>query len=559
MILDRSKGIIFNENTPILVYDYIYKIMRIRNGSIEAIKSFQYHEMKDDEKKSKTDLEKIAQYVSAYDGEWDLKSLKQAFKHICKFNDKIFIDLHYTIGEKTPLTPLNVDILMIYKICLRMSIDVKKDDTITTMNDKIKCRLAKSQYTQTEVVETKEFSTQTDAVEEVVEEEKEEEEHEFENKDISYFIYKSKLNEKESIEAAYDVFDLDITSSSSPVREIKELAKHGKKKYVPVDPVFRKWYKINKSFYNVKKFYKPYFNDKYTPNDVTDLLSMEGLHFGGKDDLYMRVLNKNFYNGKIPGIVDKTVAYHEPLEEAGDCISYGSIENKEMAVFTIEELIQYFKSKDAFVDPLSEGLISDEAMDKLGIICSGTFSDTYEELQRVIDVIENKNKIKSKSINNLQLEACDDSKKTNFSKYFRILFELGMYMRGWKVDDTDDFPLTSEMCNKASEEMDKIEKNINECHQRLTELISEFSEKEKSVINALPLIKINGQRNIYISNNEQEGLTVSDRLKIIFKDTDNIHSCIRMSSNYLISSANYYLKFMVGEELLDIKTLDLIS
>ena len=132
-------------------------------------------------------------------------------------------------------------------------------------------------------------------------------------------------------------------------------------------------------------------------------------------------------------------------------------------------------------------------------------------------------------------------------------------MRGWKVGEEEDYPLKSEVCNTASLEMDKIERNINLHHSELTNFVEGLDDSEKDVLKSLPLIKLNAQKNLYISNNEQEGLTIYKRLEIIFGDTGNVYACIRMSSNYLISSANYYYRQLTGNDLIDVTHLDLIS
>jgi hypothetical protein len=562
MILDRSVGLHLDENTPLLVYDYLYKIMRIKGGTPDIIKTFEYDTVPDDMRYNEEHLSKIAQYVSSYYGDWNFKALKIAFKQLIKFKKQVYIERDYTIGEKTPSDPLSYDILMIYKLCLKMKIELTKDETIYTMNKKIQQKLFKTENkidvdTQTEKIEYKDMNIQTETEDvemEMIEEE--EEVYPRPEKDINYFIFKSKLSDEEAIESAGVVYSIDISSSRFPKREIKEIAKS--KKYIPVDEIFRKNYLINKSYYNVKKFYKPWFNDFYTDDDISSLLSREGVE-GGQNELYYRSYHKNFYCGKIPGIVTATVSL-EPLEEAeGECISYGSILQKKMIVFTLDELIRHFKVRDSFADPLDEGYISDEAMEKLIMICSGQNNHEYDELQQMINVIENKTKLKSANIKNLELEACDPTKKQHFIDYFKRLFELGMYMRGWKIDGTDDFPLTSEMCNSASTHADEIQKNIGEHYSKLNELYEGLEESERNVIRDLPLIKINSLKNLYISNNQQEGLTIGERLNIIFNDTDNVYACIRMSSNYLISSANYYTHYLKEEELINLRNLDLIS
>ncbi|MEF3088174.1 hypothetical protein, partial [Bacillus altitudinis] len=70
----------------------------------------------------------------------------------------------------------------------------------------------------------------------------------------------------------------------------------------------------------------------------------------------------------------------------------------------------------------------------------------------------------------------------------------------------------------------------------------------------LPLMKYKN-KNFYVVNSEEQGLTIQDRIKIIKNSTENVNSCIKTSSNFLIHSSIYYMD-IIGLETLDISKIE---
>ena len=113
-------------------------------------------------------------------------------------------------------------------------------------------------------------------------------------------------------------------------------------------------------------------------------------------------------------------------------------------------------------------------------------------------------------------------------------------MRGWKVNNNYQLPLDKNICNENSFHTEKIEMNIHDCMTSLFKFIDDLEPHIKTIIKALPLIKLNeNDKTFYRNTNIDEGLTLIERLNIIVKN-DNVYSCIRMSSNYIASTYYYY-------------------
>ena len=80
------------------------------------------------------------------------------------------------------------------------------------------------------------------------------------------------------------------------------------------------------------------------------------------------------------------------------------------------------------------------------------------------------------------------------------------------------------------------------------------------IIKSLPLIKLSEKDKSYYRNtNSDEGLTFYDRLMLISTNPDSIYSCLRLSSNYIIATSQYYNALINGKQYIDITKLDFIQ
>jgi hypothetical protein len=131
----------------------------------------------------------------------------------------------------------------------------------------------------------------------------------------------------------------------------------------------------------------------------------------------------------------------------------------------------------------------------------------------------------------------DPETKRTIQMTFRYLLHLGMFMRGWI--GSGDYPVTSAPVPPGRE----IELAVN-----VTNAIGSYESSCRSLgrigtqINNLPLV-IYKDKEYQVSNQINEGLTIQDRINIIKEGerTRNVQSCIRLSSNWICSSAHKYI------------------
>jgi hypothetical protein len=117
------------------------------------------------------------------------------------------------------------------------------------------------------------------------------------------------------------------------------------------------------------------------------------------------------------------------------------------------------------------------------------------------------------------------------------LLHVGMYMRGWM--GSGDFPVIRSVVpiEKEPEVAINVTKSMAEYDS-----ICRSLGKLGSLINDLPLVLYrDGQ--YHMSNCSREGYTIMDRINIVRQGdrTGNVASCIRLSSNWLCSSAHKYM------------------
>ena len=82
----------------------------------------------------------------------------------------------------------------------------------------------------------------------------------------------------------------------------------------------------------------------------------------------------------------------------------------------------------------------------------------------------------------------------------------------------------------------------------------------KIMVKGLPLIKLSERdKTYYRSSNPDEGLTFYDRLILISSKPDSIYACMRLSSNYLAATAQYYNALINSMNFFDINKLEFIQ
>jgi hypothetical protein len=100
---------------------------------------------------------------------------------------------------------------------------------------------------------------------------------------------------------------------------------------------------------------------------------------------------------------------------------------------------------------------------------------------------------------------------------------------------------------------------------RVDRSISEFNSKfnEKMMCNVVPGLTLLSYKNgVYtVITDPTKGLTIKDRLTIVgAKDRmTNVNSCIRISSNYLLATAHFYMMAIGLKSEIDIRLMSHIA
>lgn len=551
---------------------------------------------------SNDDYNKIANFVSGESSPWQRENLLRAKQHIIDFDEKLEISVPIRYGYKTNDNFFNYDIIMLYNYCYSRKIKLDKEDTIETIAEKIKVKkeedaiseedcveiikdnvedcnklellqimkfLHSKEKKEKEIIETPAPVVQPVPVIEVKKKRPLSSIEEIKNNiNINYMISRSDLDENEALVYAAKFLALNLKDSDNKVEELMEYNRCRVEEitYSPLfEDKFGKNYKINNYYYRLEYFWHPEISDLYPQKNINMLLKNEALKSeAGKDELDTSLCYKNFYLGIIPGQENQeTLVYKSaPMDiTRNKILTYGIRQENNFVLLSIEEIIKHFKSYGRLVDFVNtEEKINDHAIKKLISICKLFSSEEeYMSLLELIDEIKNKKPEENNLLEEFKgkyLFASDQ-----IDRVFEEIFFLAMYIRGWKINNMYDYPLTADSCLSYSDYEKKIEDNVRSSIRRINNYTDNIADKSISkMIKQLPLIKYNRKnKEFYNSVNTEEGLTIFDRIKIINETSDNVYACLKLSSNHLAASAQYYLDKLAGKKIFDIDKLEFIQ
>ena len=547
-------------NTPLCVIEEIMKclghevsvddIKTERNAIIEFIQN----ETKDivvKEEYSPEELSDISIFVSQKETSWDHQNLIKAFNHIVFFDNNI--PENFTYGTKSNNNPISYDVTMLYSFCIDNGIRTNCSDSLNELAAYVRLSFAKrhvlldslivkiSQIDNFGLINILKESKYGDKMEFMFSDSSQNSIQKLRN--IDNPLNRSMLTNEEAIVYAAKNFNLDITGSSSPSREILEISKGPGYKPVVKDN-FCSNYHINPSYYDLTKFWKSRLSCLYTEKMLMNLLSNECVNYKDISDprrfLYEITLTKNIYPGIIPDIdYNETYVYKTPFTELNPkhIISYGVLHTNDIIALTPEEITKFLTTHKEFKDFRNEGeILSERNLKKLILICK-----SFPHEQKFLTL----------------LNVIRDT-KTQINKLFDDMFELGMIMRGW--DKQSDYPLSENDCRDFAIKYDEIENNVGISMKAVLEQINGLSDTTKMIIKSLPLIKLSEKdKNYYRSTNSDEGLTFYERLTLISTNPDSIYSCLRLSSNFIVATSQYYNVLINGKSYIDISKLEFIQ
>lgn len=511
------------------------------------------------------DLGVLARFINCEET-WSAFSLMRAYLHLIEFDLSTFQYEGNVFGPKTSEHPKSIDLILTYRLCQYFSIAMTRN---TTFEDMVFRLRSGSFY----------FRSTISSQEESNDESLEEFNSFLMTSEDKIYRFLNPRNGVQSILFAAKAYDVDISLSKFPLNEYHTLAQQGTYAFIPYDESFRKKFRINPSFFNIRERYNPKFDFLYTPKDKIKFASDEGYkeirfhsnkeytHSEGEKatNFLMSVYSdNNFYPGKHPFSEGRTPIELEEIEflDESSVVSYGTYVSAggecSFQTFKFDELCDFFSYRKNFCNPLNEKkLFSEREITKLLILCSTSFNPAAKRLKECI--LQIRNSIRSlypEEVELLSLSSrSEENRKLSISLLRRIL-EIGMFMRGWKVT-SDEYPLKSEETVWGDREAE-VSLNVSKALIEFNTLIERSDNKEVLIATlVLPLVEYKSSSFVR-SVDVNQGLTIADKLRII-ETPDSIYACIRMSSNLLCATSYKYLKTLGENPGFDISLMRHIS
>lgn len=537
----------------------------------------------------------VASFVNKH-SEWPLKSLIEAYNFLMGFmgsEDPLNkIPKDFVTGTQTPANPNAVNACVLYKICVHHRLNINARTTINQMANAVKMLREDVESIQCKAkIFIERDARRIDLINtlllssyEIKDPNGDNEDNE-DNEDYRYMpktetshdhllaLYHSlndikKLQEKidpatdsGSIALAATVYNMDISKSRNPLREYKILRMTGRNNYRPSDPWMRYWYQQTPIIFDLSLTFNPLFPVQfYDINRLTAMVHAEGYTHSEivasepYELLQLAHVSETFYQGLRPNMKStETIITLDDVSTVphGQLLCFGQIDSP-LKPISMNELIDLFESNKNFSSPFdSSSVLTDTAINKLKIIAQSPYGPDMSvtlslETVRVrarllesINGIEMLTQIKDAPTRELAFSYrnADVGTKHTMKNTLTQLLHVGMYMRGWMGHG--DYPVINSVVPMDKEPYVAI---------NVTNSMAEYDSfcrslgKLGTLINNLPLVLYkDGQ--YHMSNCSREGYTIMDRINIVREgnSTGNIASCIRLSSNWLCSSAHKYM------------------
>lgn len=339
--------------------------------------------------------------------------------------------------------------------------------------------------------------------------------------------------------------------------------------YIPVDAEFKRINEINPYRLKFSRYFNPSIPlEYYTWAQLNHFRSLECIqrtdNNQDRDTVRQEIYEKlctvalcdNFYHLIQPEI--RGTCTENTWEEYSEVkpnliVSYGVLSfsyehysTNSMKGYTIPELSFIFRSTKNFIDPSTNVRFTDQSIEKLNKLCiCMSNTDVPDEVKREVRTLTQEIYRVKHHLDGLSdeirrwvevVEAHEN--KSDVISVLGMLLDVGMYMRTWK-GPPEPYPLDS----RNERDQDKIFELVNFAMAKFMDNNDRLSEDVG--ILKLPLYVFE-RGNFVASTQGFEGLTIQDRINKVCKgeSTPEMSSCIRMSSNWLIGSAYYYLQLL---------------
>jgi hypothetical protein len=400
-------------------------------------------------------------------------------------------------------------------------------------------------------------------------------------RDINYVLQNVfPTNHNDAIVLTALNYKLNVTESKYPLDEYKAILKNPSLElYVPYDPIFRKNYLKSPKWYDTRNVWNINLSELYNEGDLKNMCITEGFtvdDFRNSEPQILLLQSQTcntFYYGKNPYNLEQTESpimceVLEDLKEE-DCLSYGNYSKKSFVTYSIDEIYTLFMTYRSYVNPTDvHQCLGKRVINKLKFIAQ---KYNIIKLLSIISELDKWYEYSNENTERLRelYSKASVERRTYIKRYFEALTKCGMYMRGW--DGESEYPLGEKSTLKVNIRYENIEQNVSNSISNVMEFIKDnLYEDEKEVLVKLPLMKytkyhdenFNFKAVTFVpSPDPEDGNTIVERLEIVSKGSSykNMKSCIRLSSNIILTSVYFYSISLNLDEPYNINNLEHIT
>ena len=247
--------------------------------------------------------------------------------------------------------------------------------------------------------------------------------------------------------------------------------------------------------------------------------------------------------------------------EVGDPnINVITIGNK--SAYLVEEIASLFNNYNIAMVPqiVSDDDGFDSSTSSVTMLSVGTMAvlervskeEDFDDLLESICHVKNYRSQLCAHINGMALAVSESPAdvRAHMHKIFKNILKLGMFIRGWKGGTDEPYPLKSSdtVIPEYSEEYYEMMVRITKSFAKIDRLVDAIpAEQHKTFMYRLPQFshKVFSDYGVLFipSFIVDQGNTLIERIELMKRgeDTENIFSCIRMGSNFVLASVYFYL------------------
>jgi len=313
-------------------------------------------------------------------------------------------------------------------------------------------------------------------------------------------------------------------------------------------------YNLNPFAYDLNITFNPEFpQDLYKESQLKKLCDLENIKSNYYEELQVVYLTKNWHPGRWDFGYTKIYLNNVCDLENEEIVCYG-IRDSKLEIYTYQELLDLFSNTKKLNGCDNIPLESIHKLKNICLYIDSRFEKTKEiklKLYNVICEIEFENSKICEILKDLKRKYESSSSKDLIYQTLNNILDLGMYMRGW--DGKSEYPVSGSFFVDQK----IVEFNVTNSLISLEEKIKQNDENIKTLLYKLPL-GLDNKGVFQVNTDPAYGLTLMERIDIAKKGetVSTIQTCIRLTSNWIIHSAYYYLKAINKTPLFNISILE---